>query len=357
MKRQKTQSKTVQPSHTFEIEAEVVPGLEQVARDEIARVLHGSVRMLPDTMQRSGAVRFSYEGKLAKLRQLRTVQTVYLVQRFEIPRPKAFLGNEQYRTLLTVISKAMSVDTASSYATFYIGAAGSDSAVFRRLAAQLAASTGLREDREQGDLWIRFRRAPNAEGWEVLVRLGNRPLATRDWRVCNYQGALNATVAQAMVVLSRSIASDHVLNLGSGSASIMIERGLSGPAASIVGVDHSVEALHCAQQNMRVARTSAPLVQADMRNLPFADDAFDVLLADLPFGQLSGSHAENINLYPAALDEAGRIAKHNARFVVITHEVRLFEDVVGAQALWSVDSVQRVTLRGLHPRIYCLLRR
>src|SRR5690606_8910663 len=151
----------------------------------------------------SGAVRFTFEGKLARLQSLRTVQAVYLIQRFSIPRPKALLGNEQYWALLEVITKAMSVDPASSYSTFYIGAAGSDSAVFRRIAAQLAASTGLREDSEQGDLWVRFRRTPNAEGWEVLARVGNRPLATRSWRVCNYQGALNATVAQAMVILSR----------------------------------------------------------------------------------------------------------------------------------------------------------
>ena len=39
--------------------------------------------------------------------------------------------------------------------------------------------------------------ARGGDGWETLVRTTPRPLATRYWRVCNYEAALNATVAHA----------------------------------------------------------------------------------------------------------------------------------------------------------------
>jgi 23S rRNA G2445 N2-methylase RlmL len=90
--------------------------------------------------------------------------------------------------------------------------------------------------------------------------------------------------------------------------------------------------------------------------LPFADGCCDALCADLPFGHLVGSHEENVVLYPAMLREAARVARRGASLVVITHEVRLMTAVLAKIEEWRVETVLRVTLGGLHPRIFLLRR-
>ena len=69
------------------------------------------------------------------------------------------------------------------------------------------------------------------------------------------------------------------------------------------------------------------LYQADGQRLPLPNRTMDALCADLPFGHRIGSHEENVRLYPLILDEAARVARPGARFVLITHEVRLLEQV------------------------------
>jgi tRNA (guanine6-N2)-methyltransferase len=82
----------------------------------------------------------------------------------------------------------------------------------------------------------------------------------------------------------------------------------------------------------------------------------DVLCADLPFGQLVGTHQENEWLYPTLMTEAARVARPNARFVIITHEVRLMDGILAVLKSWQVREIQMITLGGLHPRIYVLER-
>ena len=95
---------------------------------------------------------------------------------------------------------------------------------------------------------------------------------------------------------------------------------------------------------------------ADGRRLPFPGRSFDVLFADLPFGGRVGSHQDNLSLYPALLAEAARVTRAGGRFILITHEIQLMEGVLSAQAHWRSEAPLRVSLRGLHPRIYVLQR-
>ncbi len=184
-----------------------------------------------------------------------------------------------------------------------------------------------------------------------------RPLATRQWRVCNYEGALNATVARAMAIWSQPSCADVVLNVLCGSGSLLIERRLWGEAAKLMGCDISLAARDCAAQNLRAAALPQPcsVFDWDARQLPLPDHSVDVILSDLPFGQLVGSHQANATLYPAVLREAARVAKTGGRFVLITHEIRLIETALAElSATWQIVATHKVTLRGLHPRIYVL---
>lgn len=341
----------------YRLEADVAEGLEEIARDEIRQRLGDSVKLRPPD-ERPGIIRFDYMGtELRMLLGLKTVQAVYLVRRFDIPRPKALLGDEHFRALLGMIDTMRRL-SPGAYQAFYLNAAGSESSVMQRIKAELEAKTGLTTAEGEGDLLIRLRRPPNDEGWEALVRLSPRPLATRAWRVCNREGALNATVAHAMALLTEPNPDDVYLNLGCGSGTLLIERVAAGPVQSATGYDMDEMALECARQNVEASGYGAyiSLYRGDVRSLPMPDRSVDALVADLPFGHLSGSHEYNLELYPALAREAARVAKAGARFVLITHEVRLMEGLLAESDRWTTERVIRVALGGLYPRIFVLQR-
>ena len=188
------------------------------------------------------------------------------------------------------------------------------------------------------------------------MRLSPRPLATRDWRVCNMAGALDAAVAHAMLTLIPSNHADIYLNLGCGSGTLMIERLARGPAQTVIGCDYALSALECSRANLSAAGylSDVSLVLSDVRNLPFDDGFAGTICADLPFGQLVGTHQENLELYPRLLSEAARVARINASFLAITHEVRLMEKLLSKSLDWRVEQILRINLGGLHPRIFVL---
>jgi tRNA (guanine6-N2)-methyltransferase len=300
-----------------------------------------------------------YTGELRDLLGLRSAQSVYLVRGFPVPRPKALLGDEHFRAILALIERVRRLHPPGAFATLFISAAGSDSAVLTRLKAEIASATGLSVGAEDGDLMLRLRRAGDDAGWELLLRLSPRPLATRAWRVCNREGALNGAVAHAMARLTAPGPDDRFLNIGCGSGSLLIERLLLGPARRAIGCDNDPDALKCAQANVAAAGLAArcELQPWDATQLPLHDASVNAICGDLPFGHLVGSHRENLSLYPALLAEAARVARAGAHCVLISHEVRLMEQLLEGRADWGMHSVLRINLGGLHPRIYVLERR
>ena len=172
-------------------------------------------------------------------------------------------------------------------------------------------------------------------------------------------GALNATVARAMVELTGPRPDDVFLNVACGSGTLPIERLDACPVGEAIGADVAERALECARRNLEAARPDAPvrLERWDAGDLPLPDGSVTAICADLPFGQLVGSHDANEVLYPRVLAEAGRVAAPNARLVVITSEVRLLERSVAAHAAaWSVERNLRIRLDEHYLRIYCLRR-
>lgn len=334
-------------------EIEFTSGLEEFVRQELYERLGSNTRLVKS--HREDAFFIHYDGNVEALLSLRTVLAVYEVLRFDVPRPKALLGHQHFQVMLNSIKAVLKYGT---YQSLYISAAGSDSSVMQRLKEELAKAAQLSVGEYEGDLWLRIRRIPKAQtGWEVLVRLSPRPLASRAWRVCDMEGALNASIAHVMVRMTEPKATDTFLNIACGSGTIMIER-CAYEAAEIIGCDNQEEALDCARANFNASDTlgRVKLLHEDIRKLSLADDSVDALCADLPFGNLVGSHEENKTLYPAVLKEAARVARKGAQFIVISHEVRLIESCLAKNPAWALKQVYMINLTGLHPRIFHLER-
>lgn len=309
---------------------------------------------------REDALDVSHWGPLTAVLDLRTAVAAFVVLRFDVPRPKSLTSGDHLQCIVDAMYASLKVGSSSS---FRFEAAGSDSAVFVRLAELLAEATGLRYDEKQGELVLRVRRGVRAgasgdPGWDVLVRVGARPLSARRWRVMDYPGAANATIAAAMVRLGGVDESDRVLNLMCGSGTILIERLAAGPAAEAVGVDDSGDALTHASENLGAAAVDATLVQADCTGPALTEavgTGWDLLLADPPWGTLHGTHATNAEVHAGMLQAAYDVTAPGARFVVLTHEVKVMERRLrDADALWRIRSTTRVFAKGHHPRIYVL---
>jgi ubiquinone/menaquinone biosynthesis C-methylase UbiE len=298
-------------------------------------------------------------ARLSSFRALRTVVAVYLLEHYPVPRPQGLLGHQHLTRLLAQIRRVLGAAPRQPFATFRLAAAGRDSAVFRRLAGEIAAATGLRFDPDEGDLLLRIRPAEwQAEGWEVLSRLTPRPLSARAWRVCNLPGGLNATLAAAMVQAAGVTASDRLCDPMCGSGTLLIERLLAGPAASALACDLSPTALACCRDNLQAAELSdrVTLAQADASRLNVAEASFDLVLCNPPWGDAVGAHGHNQTLYPALLTELARITAPGGRLVLLSHEVKLLQRLLDNTPQWRVQHSTRVYHGGHYPRFYLLTR-
>lgn len=343
-------------------ELEVIPGLESIAIGEAERRLRRQVTL--GDVRREGLIPIQFVGNPGALLELQTVLAVYARLFFAVPRPKALLGQSAFDTLLRAIADVRALHEKGAFQTFRISAAGQDSSVLVRLREEIARRTGLEYVGDEGDLLLRIRRPlDEAQGWDVLIRLSPRPLSARNWRVCNLPGALNASVAHAMALLSRPHSDDVVLNVCCGSGTLLIERLRAAPARIAIGCDIDATARACARDNLAASSLgSLPIEGWDAGALPVPDAWVDVVLVDLPFGQLVGSHDANVELYPRLLSEATRVTIGGGLLVAITQDIRLWERLVAdAAADWLLVSALPIKLPfgggHLRPRVYVLQRK
>jgi tRNA (guanine6-N2)-methyltransferase len=337
----------VQKKESWKIDLEFLPGLEPFVQTELNQQGIQDIHL-----RNKETLTFDFLGDVKRLFTLRRAVALYRLLEFPIPRPKALLGDEHLRRLSEAIESVRALHPTNTFTSFRFSAAGSDSSVFQKLAETLSNRLQLPYDAEKGELLLVIR--PAEKGWEVAIRLTPRPLSARSWRVCNLEGGLNATLAVVMNDLAEVKASERYLNAMCGSGTLLIEQALSGKVAKLVGCDISERALECAAQNVKASGIShIELLGADATKLPFSENSFDVVTADVPWGDAVGSHEGNSKLYPDFLQEMGRITTSKARLVILTHEVKLFEKII-SESVWQVKHQHRIFHGGHYPRLYLL---
>lgn len=313
-----------------EYEAEVVSGLEELVEREIRTALGRPARLLGRPAD--GRVAFQLDEALSRCDGLRLANAVHLVDRFDVPRPRALLGHEHITRLMSSLRALIDLGPKGAFRTFRVSAAGTDSAAFTRLRDELARELSLEPAEERAHLLVSVRRPPDgSDGWQVLTRTTPMPLSARSWRVCDYPGALNAPVAYAIAQLTRPVAEQRYLNLACGSGTLLIERLTLGPAPQAIGVDANDEALRCARQNLRAAgfNSDVEVVKGDITSLGLPDGSVNAVVGDLPYGMLSRVPGSIQGLYESSMAEATRVTTHGGRMVVITARKKLFRTAMG----------------------------
>lgn len=284
----------------------------------------------------------------AEALEWRTVVAAYESIVFNVSRPRTLISPEHVAVIASHVR-----ELPSRFESFRISAAGRDSDELVRWRDALAVATGLPYDEEDGELLIRLRKTEGGN-WEVLLRLTPRPLSTRAWRTERYQGGLNACIAAAMVQATDPSPNDWFADLMCGSGTLLVERLFADKAAKVVGYDISVSAFTATKIHLRNAAIRGAKVELYEQDVRTAEGSFNKLVVNLPWGTSVGSHEENPSLYRDVLETALRIATPNATFCVLTHELRLFEEVLQDQEAWSLREEHRFFQKGHWPHLYVL---
>ena len=122
---------------------------------------------------------------------------------------------------------------------------------------------------EDGDCLLILR--PGERGWEVLCRVGARPLATRAWRQVDYRGSLNAAIAASMIELSHPRRGDRFLNLMCGAGYAPYRTPLEAASRRLAGSGLFPQAIAVSRVNARAAGAAPELIVADGTRLWTAD--------------------------------------------------------------------------------------
>lgn len=328
--------------------ASALPGVEALLRSELEACCRTQIRF--GASPRSDEFHFTTSGNTRRLGDLRLCQAIHLKKVFAVSRPRTLLSPEHLASIVGLVRQAKKMAAGDEFTGFRFDAAGSSSPTFGRLASQLQDALGMQYSQADGDCVITVR--PTSKGWEVLCRVGNRPLGTRRWRVVDYHGSLNATLAAAMVELAHPRPRDVFLNVMCGSGTLLIERLARCRVAAAIGIDRADRALDAAVRNTGAAGFSRDisLVRGDAQRLPLPEASVDTVCCDLPWGETHGSRDTNAKLYGQVFTEAHRVCRPGARMVVLTQDTQALKSIMAqTRRHWHLEDERTFVQRGFRP--------
>ena len=356
-------------SHTTpEYAATVLPGLEDIAGQEIARTLEGAQAL--ESLR--GWTVFRYSGSPEPLLDLRTTEDVFVI----LFRTSSLPPNRKAALplLLRMAHSSRHWDQAwSSFqrthhsvkrVTFRVVAQMSGKQGFRRQEIRDAVITGVQarwpnwkavaEDAHV-EIWIAV-----VNAWATIaIRLSDRTMRHRTYKQEHRPASLRPTMAAAMVALSEPRSNDRFCDPMCGAGTILAERAQMGPYRDILGGEFDAPTLTAAQANLASVHElhGQPVLQLwDACALPLRPRSLTAVVSNLPFGKQIGSPETNLTLYARFFDELIRVLTPGGRAVLLTSEKDLMRKLIHQHAELALDQQVLVGLLGQSARIYVLHR-
>jgi tRNA (guanine10-N2)-dimethyltransferase len=159
-------------------------------------------------------------------------------------------------------------------------------------------------------------------------------------------GSMAPMDARALANIAGAGPDTRLLDPMCGTGGILVEAGLAG--SDVVGVDAQEKMARGARENLDHYLDGGEVVRADATRLPFADESFDGVVFDAPYGRQSKIESVSLEeLVSDALAEARRVAP---RAVLVAD--RPWNDAAEA-AGWTVETrfdrrVHRSLVRYVH---------
>jgi 23S rRNA G2445 N2-methylase RlmL len=324
-------------------------GLEGISSEEMASL--PGVRIESTGYRRVSAV---CEGDLSVLLNLRTVDDIFLDlgSSGEMVRQRSALASLRAAALSLPLAEGAAnlsrFRTISNRPTFsvtanFVGKRNYATDEIKTALAQAAASRmGWRyvEDDAKSELNLR---AFIEHGMCYFgLRLGERSLHRRPYKIFHTEGSLKPPVAAAMLRLSK--AGEALIDPTCGSGTILIEAALAGIRAA--GGDIDQEALRAAAGNAKAAGLRIPLSHWDARRLPLSSGSVRRIAANLPWGRQVEVSEALAGFYNSACQEMCRVLQPQGRVVLLTS----LPDLVHLAGL-QLEARLEISLFGQNPHI------
>jgi 23S rRNA G2445 N2-methylase RlmL len=334
----------------------VVPGLEEIAGEEIAE-LGGEVKRASP-----GVVVFRVPEVDDALLHLRTTEDVFLLawgtdkltyRAADLEQIRRWTAHHADWPQLLRLHHAIRPKPKGK-PTFRLVAQMHGTHGYRRVDARKALARGLEgklppswrhaEENAALEIWLTIHEATAVCG----VRLSDRSMRHRHYKEAHLPASLRPTVAAAMVRLSGARAGQVVVDPMCGAGTILAEQLSLAKARrmrlQVLGGDRNAAALRSAEFNLRPLGPTG-LVRWDAGQLPLADDSIDCILSNPPFGVQLGDAAEIARLYPRMLHEYDRVLQPEGRAVLLVAEWPILREAAQSRR-WKLLRQVRIRVLG-----------
>jgi len=307
--------------------AYITKGLDRLVRNEILeRVPEATVRTVSDKY----VVFEAPQGSIQRLLDLKTVDDIHLLLEFEEHDEKpdsdrvmeAFPFNDLFNAVETVRSIRHIEDTISVTTSRYKNDLVDKQEIKTELGARVASLLSREfTERDHSNFDIRVHVEKN--NLISSVRLTEKPLYYRTYKVYGREGSLKPSIAAALVWLTDPDPADRLVDNFCGVGTILCEGVLQG--LEPYGGDIDEEAVRYASAHLRSFSrkwvSNVRSLNAITSKLP--DSYYDLAVSNVPWGEQIDLNA--VELYSQAIPEYARILKDDAPIVLLGPKPDLVE--------------------------------
>lgn len=335
-------------------------GIESTAADEITRDIGGEVKKTA-----RGLVVFRVDSLTDKVLSLRTTEDVFLMA---WGSDSLTYKSEDLETLRNWTARKPDWDhlfklhhrlrpKTKGRPTYHLVCQMQGEHGFRRADARAAFIEGLSGKIPHGwhysneNAWLEIWLTIYSKTAVCGVRLSDRTMRHRTYKLDHVQASLRPTVAAAMVRLAGIGPEMTVLDPFCGAGTILAEaldvaeKRSRGGKIRVIGGDIDPNAVFVTSQNLQqVGR--ADLARWDATHLPLETASVDRIVSNPPFGKQLSSIEQIGPLYEAAGAEMDRVLKPGGRAVLLAMEIEGLKRVLQGYG-WQQVRQTRVRLLGL----------
>ena len=228
-------------------------------------------------------------------------------------------------------------------------------ALARGLAGHFPESWREAEENASIEVWLSIDEATAVCG----LRLSDRTMRHRTWKLEHRPASLRPTMAAAMVRLAGAHAGQVLVDPMCGAGTILAEqlvraermnhRSLRSGPLVVCGGDIEREAVRAAAANLR-RLGSAHLAHWDATRLPLASEQADHIVSNPPFGKQLASPEAIRPLYSSMVLEYNRILRPGGQAVLLVSDVSALSNAIRALP-WKPKRAVRVRILGTASQI------